>query len=52
MGCLVELPPPDRGYFGKFLSPSRQGIFRKIFREIWTPPKSDHVADPERGGLI
>ena len=26
---------PDRRYFGKFLSPSRQGIFRKIFREIW-----------------
>ena len=37
-GGLVELQPPDRGYFWKFLSPSQLGIFLKRFPEIYAPP--------------
>ena len=29
---------PGGQYFGMFSSPSRQGIFRKIFRDIWISP--------------
>ena len=49
----MELQPPDRGYFGKFLSPSRQGIFRKIFGEIWVCPNAlDRVDSAWTGPLV
>ena len=42
----------DRGYFGKFLSPSRQGIFRKIFGEIWVCPNPRITIWHSNNGMV
>ena len=39
----MELQPPDRGYFWKFLSPSQLGIFLKRFPEIYAPPNAPQL---------
>ena len=37
----MEIRPPDRGYLGEFFFPEKEGIFRKIFREIWVCPNTE-----------